>query len=81
MCQPSFMQLGSVPEGANSWSFPRVMGKQRANALLLASEQLNAREMYDAGLITKVIESRVWRVSGRRWSRSRSGLGGTVQIV
>jgi peroxisomal 3,2-trans-enoyl-CoA isomerase len=55
--QTPFMQLGFVPEGASSWSFPKVMGKQRANALLLASEKLNAREMYDAGLVTKVIES------------------------
>jgi Delta3-Delta2-enoyl-CoA isomerase len=55
--QTPFMQLGFVPEGASSWSFPRVMGKQRANALLLASERLNAREMYDAGLVTKAIDA------------------------
>ncbi|OAL23859.1 hypothetical protein AYO20_10879 [Fonsecaea nubica] len=53
--QTPFMSLGFVPEGASSWSFPKVMGKQRANALLLASEKLNAREMYDAGMVTKVI--------------------------
>ncbi|KAJ9611393.1 hypothetical protein H2200_004577 [Cladophialophora chaetospira] len=55
--QTPFMQLGFVPEGASSWSFPKVMGKQRANALLLASEKLSAREMYDAGLVTKAIEA------------------------
>ena|SRR6201996_6608623 len=55
--QTPFMQLGFVPEGASSWSFPKVMGKQRANALLLASEKLNAREMYDAGLVTKAMEA------------------------
>lgn len=55
--QTPFMALGFVPEGASSWSFPKVMGKQRANALLLASEKLNAREMYEAGMVTKVIET------------------------
>src|SRR5262249_28503039 len=54
--QTPFTSLGFTPEGASSWSFPRVMGKQRANALLLASERLNAREMYEAGMVTKVIE-------------------------
>jgi Delta3-Delta2-enoyl-CoA isomerase len=57
MFQTPFMQLGFVPEGASSWSFPKVMGKQKANALLLASEKLSAREMYDAGFVTKVIQS------------------------
>ena len=55
--QTPFTKLGFVPEGASSWSFPRVMGKQRANALLLASERMGAREMYEAGLVTKVVRS------------------------
>ena len=38
-------------------SFPLIMGKQRVNALLLASDKLSAREMYDAGLVTKVIDA------------------------
>ena len=57
MFQTLYKELGFVPEGANSWSFPKVMGKQRANALLLASDKLNTREMYDASLVTKVIEA------------------------
>lgn len=34
-----------------------MMGKQRANTLLLAAEKLSARGMYDAGMVTKVIEA------------------------
>lgn len=53
--QTPFMSLGFVPEGASSYTFPKVMGKQHANALLLAAEKMTAQEMYISGLVTKVI--------------------------
>lgn len=49
------MSLGFVPEGASSYTFPKVMGKQHANRLLLAAEKLTAHEMYISGLVTQVI--------------------------
>jgi peroxisomal 3,2-trans-enoyl-CoA isomerase len=48
------MSLGFVPEGASSYSFPKVMGKQHANRLLLAAEKVTAQEMYISGLVTQV---------------------------
>ncbi|ORY15890.1 ClpP/crotonase-like domain-containing protein [Clohesyomyces aquaticus] len=33
--QTPFMQLGLVPEGGSSYTFPRVMGRVRANRLLV----------------------------------------------
>jgi peroxisomal 3,2-trans-enoyl-CoA isomerase len=56
--QTPFMSLGFVPEGASSYTFPKVMGKQHANALLLAAEKMTAQEMYVSGLVTKVIPAR-----------------------
>ena len=49
------MSLGFVPEGQSSYSFPKVMGKQHANRLLLGAERVNARDMYVSGLVTQVI--------------------------
>jgi peroxisomal 3,2-trans-enoyl-CoA isomerase len=49
------MSMAFVPEGASSYTFPKVMGKQHANRLLLAAEKLNANEMYVSGLVTEVI--------------------------
>lgn len=43
--QTPFMSMGFAPEGGSSYTFPKVMGKQHANALLLASEKLMAQEM------------------------------------
>lgn len=51
------MPLGFVPEGGSSYTFPKLMGKQRANALLLAGDRLSTQEMYNAGLVTAVVPS------------------------
>lgn len=53
--QTPFTRLGFVPEGGSSWSFPRVMGRQRAMKLLLASERVAASEMQVLGLVTEVL--------------------------
>jgi Delta3-Delta2-enoyl-CoA isomerase len=52
------MSLGFVPEGASSYTFPKVMGKQHANRLLLAAEKVTAHEMYISGLVTQVISAK-----------------------
>jgi enoyl-CoA hydratase/carnithine racemase len=54
--QTPFMALGFVPEGGSSYTFPKVMGKQHANRLLVASDRLTAQEMYVSGLVTQVID-------------------------
>jgi peroxisomal 3,2-trans-enoyl-CoA isomerase len=53
--QTPFMSLGFVPEGASSYTFPKGMGKQHANRLLLAAEKVSAKEMYVSGLVTQVL--------------------------
>jgi Delta3-Delta2-enoyl-CoA isomerase len=53
--QTPFMSLGFAPEGASSYTFPKVMGKQHANRLLLGAERLSAEEMYTSGMVTQVI--------------------------
>ncbi|MEZ2129346.1 MULTISPECIES: crotonase/enoyl-CoA hydratase family protein [unclassified Sinorhizobium] len=49
-----FVDLGLVPEAASSLIAPRIMGRQRAFALLAAGEGFSADEAKDAGLIWKV---------------------------
>jgi Delta3-Delta2-enoyl-CoA isomerase len=53
--QTPFMSLGFAPEGASSYSFPKVMGKQHANRLLLGAERVSASDMYTSGYVTQVI--------------------------
>lgn len=50
-----FVDLALVPEAASSLIAPRIMGHQRAFALLAAGEPLTAGEAVDAGLIWKIV--------------------------
>jgi len=49
-----FVDLALVPEAASSLIAPRVMGHQRAFALLVAGEPFSAAEAREAGLIWRV---------------------------
>lgn len=42
-------------EGASSFSFPSLMGHQRAAALFLAGERITAQEAQTLGLINKIL--------------------------
>src|SRR5690606_32767793 len=50
-----FVDLALVPEAASSLIAPRVMGHQRAFALLVAGEGLSAEEAREAGIVWKVV--------------------------
>ncbi|WP_454848413.1 crotonase/enoyl-CoA hydratase family protein [Rhizobium binxianense] len=52
-----FVDLALVPEAASSLVAPRLMGHQRAFALLAAGETFSAEEAKDAGLVWKVAAS------------------------
>jgi enoyl-CoA hydratase/carnithine racemase len=51
-----FVDLALLPEAASSLLAPRVMGHQRAFALLVAGEDFSAQAALEAGLIWRVVE-------------------------
>jgi len=51
-----FTSLGLVPEAASSLLFPRLVGHQRASALLLLGEAINADKACDWGLVNRVVD-------------------------
>ncbi|KAK5056118.1 hypothetical protein LTR84_012671 [Exophiala bonariae] len=53
-----FVKWGLCAEACSSVTFSRIMGRQKAAALLLADERLTAAELERAGLITKIIPAR-----------------------
>ncbi|SMC35505.1 Enoyl-CoA hydratase/carnithine racemase [Fulvimarina manganoxydans] len=52
-----FADLGLTPEAASSLLAPRLMGHQRAFALLAIGETFDAEAARAAGLVTKVVEN------------------------
>jgi enoyl-CoA hydratase/carnithine racemase len=51
-----FTSLGLVPEAASSLLFPRLLGHQRASALLLLGEPLDAPTAHEWGLVNRVVD-------------------------
>ncbi|HEV8295813.1 MAG TPA: enoyl-CoA hydratase-related protein [Acidimicrobiales bacterium] len=52
-----FTSLGVAPEAASSFTFPRLLGRQRATWALLSSEWLSAEECLAMGLVWRVCAS------------------------
>ena len=50
-----FSTLGLTAEAASTYTFPRLMGHQRASWFLLSAEWMSADEAYDAGLALEVL--------------------------
>ncbi|HQT80221.1 MAG TPA: enoyl-CoA hydratase [Rhodopila sp.] len=50
-----FTSLGLVPEAASSLLFPRLVGLQRASALLLLGEPIDAATAHHWGLVNQVV--------------------------
>lgn len=55
--QTPFVDLGLVPEAASSLLGPRLMGYQRAFAMLAMGDRFTAEMARDAGLVNAIIES------------------------
>src|ERR1700761_9148059 len=51
-----FTSLGLVPEAASSLLFPRMVGHQRASALLLLGEPMDAATAHEWGFVNKVFD-------------------------
>ena len=51
-----FTSLGLVPEAASSLLFPRLLGHQRASALLLLGEPFDAATAHEWGFVNRVVD-------------------------
>jgi enoyl-CoA hydratase/carnithine racemase len=60
-----FVDLGLVPEAASSLLGPRIMGHQRAFAMLALGEDFSAEEARDAGLVRKVVAAETLEAESR----------------
>lgn len=52
-----FTSLGLVPEAGSSLLFPRLVGLQRANALLLLGEPISAETALEWGFVNQVVDA------------------------
>ncbi|HOO90005.1 MAG TPA: enoyl-CoA hydratase-related protein [Syntrophales bacterium] len=50
-----FVSLGIVPELASSYLLPRLLGLQKAKEIMFFGEKMTAQEMYNLGIVNKVL--------------------------
>ncbi len=60
-----FTRLGLVPEAGSSLLFPQLLGHQKAAAMLLLGDALDAQEALEAGFVYRVVEDAALMDSAR----------------
>ncbi len=69
-----FTKYGLVPEGASSLLLPRMVGHQRAFAMLVMGRPINAQDAYDAGFVNAVVPPGEAVIEARNVARKISEL-------
>ena len=69
-----FTGLGLVPEAASSLLFPRLLGNQRASALLLLGEPLDAETAFQWGFVNRVVDDVALMETARDMARRLAAL-------
>jgi 2-(1,2-epoxy-1,2-dihydrophenyl)acetyl-CoA isomerase len=52
----AFVNIGLVPDVASSWLLPRLIGKARAQAMMMLGERVSAEKAVDWGMIYEVVD-------------------------
>jgi enoyl-CoA hydratase/carnithine racemase len=69
-----FTSLGLVPEAGSSLLFPRLLGHQRASALLLLGEPMDAATAHQWGFVNRVVDDTELMVTAHDLARRLAAL-------
>lgn len=50
----AFSKIGLIPDSGGTWTLPRLIGRQRASALMMLGEKVNATDAMNMGMVYKV---------------------------
>lgn len=62
----AFSKIGLIPDSGGTWTLPRLVGLQRATALMMLSDKISAEEAANIGLIWKVFPDEVFAYESLR---------------
>jgi 2-(1,2-epoxy-1,2-dihydrophenyl)acetyl-CoA isomerase len=54
--QEKFAKIGLMPDGGGSFWLPRLVGTARAMRMILLAEKIEANELLELGIVTKLVE-------------------------
>lgn len=82
----SFVNIGLIPDSGGTFTLPRLVGRQKANALMMLGEKLSAEEAERIGLIYKVVEHdhlnyEVTQVAEKLAQMPTKGIGLTKRLL
>ena len=82
----TFSKIGLVPDSGGTFFLPRLVGLQRATALMMLSDKLSAQEAESIGLIYKAVEEEsfqnfVAELAGRLAQMPTKALGMTKKLI
>lgn len=53
----AFSKIGLIPDSGGTYTLPRLIGLQRASALMMLGDKVSAQEAYQMGMIYKVFDN------------------------
>jgi 2-(1,2-epoxy-1,2-dihydrophenyl)acetyl-CoA isomerase len=82
----AFSKIGLVPDSGGTFFLPRLVGLQRATALMMLSDKLSAQEAESIGLIYKAVEEEnfqnfVAELAARLAQMPTKALGMTKKLI
>jgi 2-(1,2-epoxy-1,2-dihydrophenyl)acetyl-CoA isomerase len=82
----AFSKIGLVPDSGGTFILPRLIGFQRATAVMMLGDKINADDALSMGMIYKVIEDadlekESWNIARTLSEMATRGLGLTKQLL
>lgn len=82
----AFSRIGMIPDSGGTYTLPRLVGWQKASALMMTSDKISAAEAERIGMIYKVFDDDVFGEESKKMAKSLSqmptkGLAYTKHIL
>ena len=82
----SFVNIGLIPDSGGTYFLPRIIGMQKAAALMFTGEKIMAEEAEKLGLIYKVVEEdklaeEAWKLVSKLAKMPTAGIGYTKRLL
>ena len=82
----AFSKIGLIPDSAGTFFLPRLVGLQKATALMMTAESVSAKDAEEMGMIYKVFPDdkfveESWKLVSKLAKMPTKGLGLTKQLL
>ena len=82
----AFSKIGLIPDSAGTFFLPRLVGMQKATALMMTAESVSAKDAEEMGMIYKVFPDdkfveESWKLVSKLDKMPTKGLGLTKQLL